>query len=197
MKGFSLGKLRQRDVTIIVLVLVAAAVAAWYFLMYRPTLDEITALENERSRLELEVQRGEAAERNLPALREEVAELERERSVFLSQLPQESDVAGVIGQLRTAAAEAGVEFRQLSRTGASENIQDVRPVGFQLNTSGNFGETVTFLQTVEDLQRFTKISSVALSRSGDEDSDDPGLDSSVSLTVYVYTGDDPGEGEVD
>src|SRR5690625_5123220 len=121
MKGFSLSKLRQRDVTIIVLVLVAAAVAAWYFLMYRPTLDEITSLENERSRLELEVQRGEAAERNLPALREEVAELERERAVFLSQLPQESDVAGVIGQLRTAAADAGVEFRQLSRTGASEN----------------------------------------------------------------------------
>ncbi|HLR46810.1 MAG TPA: type 4a pilus biogenesis protein PilO [Deinococcales bacterium] len=198
MKG-SLGKLRQRDITLIILALVIAGAAAWYFLMYQPKLDEITALEDERSRLELEVQRGEAAEQNLPALREEVAQLELERTAFLAQLPTENDVAGVIEEMRGAASVSGVELRQLSRSGAGENIQDVRPLGFQVNTSGNFAELVSFLQTVEDLQRFTKVSSVSLSRSGEADSEDPGLDSNVSLTVYVYTGDDSDsdEGEVD
>lgn len=190
-------RLKQRDITLIVLVVVAAALAGWYFLMYQPKLDEIAGLEDERSRLELEVQRGEAAEKNLPALREEVAQLELERVAFLAQLPLESDVAGVLEQLRVSAADAGVELQQLSRSGAGENIQDVRPLGFQVSTSGDFAQLVTFLQAVEELQRFTKVNSVALSRSGEAESDNPGLDGSVALTVYVYTGEDPGEGKVD
>lgn len=193
MTGFSFRNLRQRDIALIVLVLVLVAAGLWYLYMYRPTMDRISQLEDERMRLQTEVQRGEAAERNLPVLREEVAQLELERIAFLQELPRESDVAGVLQQVRSSAENSDVLLNQLSQGNVSEAIEDVRPLGFDFSTSGNYQATMSFLQSLEDLQRYTKIRQVSLSRGGNPESDDPTLDGSFSLTFYVYTGDDPGE----
>ncbi len=193
MTGFSLRNLRQRDIALIVLVLVLVAAGVWYLYMYRPTMDRVAELEAERSRLQVEIQRGEAAERNLPTLREEVALLELERIAFLQELPIESEVAGILEQVRLSAEAAGLVLEQLSQGTASENIQDVRPLGFDFATTGDYSQTMTFLQSLEELQRYTKIRQVSLSRSGTEESDNPDLGGNFSLTFYVYTGNDPGE----
>src|SRR5690625_7672554 len=115
MTGFAVRKLRQRDIALIVLVLVLIGAALWYLYMYRPSMDRISQLENDRQRLKTEVQRGEAAERNLPALREEVAVLEAERLAFVQQLPRESDVAGELQEGRTSAVLAGVLPERVSQ----------------------------------------------------------------------------------
>lgn len=193
MTNFSLRNLRQRDVALIVLVLVVVAAGLWYLYMYQPTLDQIGELEDERDRLQLEIQRGEAAERNLPTLREEVALLELERIAFLQELPTESEVAGILEQVRESAEDSQVLLNQLSQGNISEDIQDVRPLGFDFATTGNYAQTMTFLSSLEELQRYTKIRQVSLSRDGAEESDDPGLNGTFALTFYVYTGDDPGE----
>ena len=67
--GFSIRKLRQRDVAIIMIVLSLLLGLLWFFYMYRPTQDRITALEDDIARLDLDIRRGEDARRNLPALR--------------------------------------------------------------------------------------------------------------------------------
>lgn len=192
MTGFSFKSLKQRDIALIILVLVVIAAGLWYLYMYRPTLDRITQLESERDRLQVEVQRGEAAERNLPTLREEVALLELERIAFLQELPTESEVAGILRQVRESAEASNVILDQLSQGNVSENIQDVRPLGFDFSASGNYQQTMTFLQSLEELQRYTKIRQVSLSRGGSEETEDPELSSNFALTFYVYTGTDPG-----
>ena len=102
-------------------------------------------------------------------------------------------MAGVLQQVRSSAENSDVLLNQLSQGNVSEAIEDVRPLGFDFSTSGNYQATMTFLQSLEDLQRYTKIRQVSLSRGGNPESDDPTLDGSFSLTFYVYTGDDPGE----
>ncbi len=193
MTGFSFKNLRQRDIALIILVLVLVVAGIWYLYMYRPALDRIAELEDERARLQVEVQRGEAAERNLPTLREEVAQLELERLAFLEELPRESEVADLLEQVRVSAETANVLVNQFSQGNVSESLQDVRPLGFDFSTTGNYGQTMAFLQALEDLQRYTKIRQVSLSRGGSEESDNPDLDGNFSLTFYVYTGNDPGE----
>lgn len=190
--NFSFRNLRQRDVALIVLALVLLAGFLWYLYMYRPTLDNIATLENEAERLNLEITRGEAAQRNLPTLREEVALLELERLAFLAELPRESDVAGLLQQVRESAAAANVVLNQLSQTNINESLTDVRPLGFDFSTSGGYMETMEFLRALEDLQRYTKIRQVGLNRGSDLSQDDPALAGTFSLTVYVYTGADPG-----
>jgi len=103
-------------------------------------------------------------------------------------------VADYIDTLRVSAADADVIVASLGQGGGGEDIQDVRPIGFNLATSGTFAETMAFLGTLEELQRFTKINQVSLSVS--EQVDDPALNASYGFTVYVFTGEDPGDGEV-
>lgn len=188
----NLRNLRQRDWAIIVLVLTLAIGVGWFFLMYRPTQERIVQLESEIAQLDVQIQRGEAAQRNLPVLRAEIARLELVRAEFLAELPRESEVASLLDQLRNAARERGVTFSSLSNVGArGEVVQGVRPLGFTMNTVGDYGSTLAFLQSLEELQRFTNINQVNLSIAAD-DSADPPIDSTFSFTVYVFTGDDPG-----
>lgn len=191
---FSLGRLRQRDWAIIFIVLSLVGAGLWYWFMYRPTQDRIAELEAEISRLDTQIERGEAARRNLPALRLAVAELEQDRREFLSQLPIESEVADYIDTLRVSAADTDVIVASLGQGGGGEDIEDVRPISFNLATSGTFAQTMAFLGTLEELQRFTKINQVSLSVS--EDADDPALNASYDFTVYVFAGEDPGDREV-
>ncbi len=190
--SFNLRNLRQRDIAIIVVVLSVVAAALWYFYMYQPSQERIAALETDILRLETEIRRGEDARRNLPDLRLAVALLEEERRVFLSQLPRESEVAALIDALRVSAEGAGVTIRSFAQGTAQSNVGDVRAIGFSVSADGTFVESMGFIDLLENLQRFTKLDTVGLSATSNE-SDDPGLNTSVGFTVYVFTGADPGE----
>ncbi len=190
--SFNLRKLRQRDVAIIFIVVTVIAAVLWYFYMYRPTQDRIQTLESDIARLDTEIQRGEQARANLPDLRNAVAQLEQDRRDFLAQLPKESDISGLIDQLRASASESDITVNSFSQGNAQESIQDVRPIGFTVATQGTFTKTMDFLGKLEALQRFTKINQVGLNVQ-DNASSNPDLGATFGFTVYVFTGQDPGE----
>jgi type IV pilus assembly protein PilO len=191
-KSFSLRKLKQRDWAIVCIVLSIVAAILWYFYMYGPTQERIAQLESDITRLDADIRRGEDARRNLPNLRLAVAELEADRRDFLSQLPRESDIAGLIDSLRANAQQSDVVIRSFSQGSAQESIQDVRPIGFTVDTQGTYGETMDYLSRLEAMRRFAKIGRVSLDIE-DNTSSDPNLNASFAFTVYVFTGSDPGE----
>ncbi len=191
-RSFSLSKLKQRDWAIICIVLSLVAAVVWYFYMYSPTQDRIAQLESDITRLDADIRRGEDARRNLPTLRLAVAELEADRRDFLAQLPRESDIAGLIDSLRANAQESDVVVRSFSQGSAQESIQDVRPIGFSIDTQGTYAETMDYLARLEAMRRFAKVGRVSLDIE-DNSSSDPNLNASFAFTVYVYTGSDPGE----
>ena len=190
--GFNLKKLRQRDIAIIMIVLSLLLWVLWYFYMYQPTQDRITTLEDDIARLDLDIRRGEDARRNLPDLRLAVAQLEQDRRDFLAQLPRESDVAGLIDSLRVSAINSDMLVNGFGQANASENVQDVRPIGFQINLQGTFQQPMDFLSRLEGMQRFAKVQRVGLNLD-ENTSSDPLINSDFGFTVYVYTGSDPGE----
>jgi Tfp pilus assembly protein PilO len=189
--NFSLRNLRQRDVAIIFIVLSIAGAALWYFYMYQPTQDRITELESDITRVETQITQGRNAQRVLPDLRLAVSALEQDRRDFLAELPLESEIAGLIDQLRTSASNANVQINSFGQGGGGENIQDVRAIGFNLAATAPFFETMSFLGALEELRRFTKINQVSLG--SNEAFSNPVLNSAYNFTVYVFTGNDPGE----
>lgn len=189
---FNLRNLKQRDIAIILMVLTVLAAVLWYFYMYRPAQDRIAELESDIQRLDVEIQRGEDARRNLPELRLAVALLEEERRVFLTQLPTESEVAALIDSLRFTATDSGLLLQSFSQGTATSGVQDVRAISFNVSGAGTFVESMGFLGILENLQRFTKINTVSLSTSAD-DTTDPDLGLSLGFNIYVFTGSDPGE----
>jgi len=191
-RTFSLKRLRQRDWAILFIVLSLVAGVLWYFYMYSPTLERISQLESDITRLDADIRRGEDARRNLPDLRLAVIELEADRRDFLAQLPRESDIAGLIDSVRASAQASDVTLQSFSQGSAQGQIQDVRPIGFNISTQGSYAQTMSYLGRLEGMQRFAKISQVSLDLD-ENTSTDPLLNAAFSFTVYVYTGSDPGE----
>ncbi len=181
-------KLKQRDITIIVLVLTVLLGMLWYFYMFRPTQERIAQLGTENAELQTKIDIGEAAKANLPLLEEQLAQAQADKADFLATLPKESEVADLIMTMRTSASASGVELSSIAQGGAgSEAIQDVRSVSFNLATSGNYDNTMTFLDTLENLKRFTKVRQVSFSPEG-EGATDPSINTTYDFNVYVYTG---------
>lgn len=186
-------KLRQRDLTIIIAVLMILVGVLWYFYMLRPTQEKIADLQTQIAELSEEIEDGERARDNIPQLNEEKRRLEAERDDFLRELPSESEVAGLLDTLRQNASQTGILLESINQ-GRSEpdTVQDVRSLGFSVETIGTFEETLGFLDALEGLKRFTKVQQVDLSVSEDG-IDDPELNASYDFTVYVYTGSNAGD----
>jgi len=191
--NFSLRNLRQRDVAILAIVLTLVAALLWYLYMYRPAQQRIATLQSDLQTLQTQIERGQRAKANLPDLRAAVAQLEQDRNDFLAQLPKESDISGLIDQLRASAADSGVTVDRFAQGNGQGAVQSVRPIGFTIATTGDFVHTMDFLGKLEALKRFTKIHQVGLNMSNQGTSgDNPDLNANFAFTVYVYTGKDPG-----
>lgn len=189
--GFRLG---DRNALLLSAAVTVLGAMLWYFYLYTPTTLRVTELGASVQGLEAQVALGRAARADLPALRAEVAGLERERELFLAQLPEQNEVAELLDQLRSAALEAGVVFNALQNTGpVAEATLGVRLLGFSLATEGTYSQTIDFLRTLEALPRFTKVQRVGLTAG--ETSSDPVLSASYDFTVYVYTGLEQPAGE--
>ncbi len=181
-------KLKQRDITIIVLVATLLLGLLWYFYMFRPTQDRIATIEAENIALDDKILTGETAKENLPQLEAQLLQAQADKADFLATLPKESEVADLIATLRTSVNDSGVQLMSISQGGAgSEAIQDVRSVSFNLSTKGQFVPTMTFLDTLENLKRFTKVNQVGFALEGDG-IDNPDLNTTYDFNVYVYTG---------
>ena len=187
-----LRNLRQRDVALIVLAATVLGAVLWFFYLYKPVGARIAALESEIAQIDLQIARGEAAQANLPILREAVEELKADGRAFLEQLPRENNIAALIDELKAGAENASVTLDAISRGSGGEEVQDVRPIGIDIATQGTYDQTMAFLETLETLRRFTKIGQVGFSLQ-EEGIDDPTLSATYTFTVYVFTGEDPGE----
>lgn len=188
--NFSLKSIRQRDWTIIVIVLTVLGAVAWYYWMFTPTQDRIADLRLDIDQLEADIQVGKTARANLPQLEADIAQARADRDAFLVLLPRESEVSNLIETLRQTAVATGIDLDSIDQSGAQgQEIQDVRALGFSLATQGNFGETMSFTDSLENLDRFTRVSQVDLSITEDG-IENPDLNANYDFTVYVYTGTD-------
>ena len=188
LKDFNLRKLRQRDIALGIIVLTVILGVLWYFYMYQPAQGRIAELNTQIEELNADIRTGEIARDNIQSLQDELARLALERQAFLEELPLESEVSALIDQLRVGAETAGVDFNSVSQGGGgSEQIQDVRSLGFSVATDGSYVNTMNFLDILESLRRFTKIRQVGLSVQ-DDGVNDPSLNATYDFAVYVYTG---------
>lgn len=188
-------KLKQRDLAIIIALLCIAAVAGWWQFMRQPSMERISTLKTEITKVEKDIDIANRAKRELPSLRTEIEGLEEERIAFLRELPTENEVAQLVGRLRDAAVNSDVLLTQVGTGGnINDSVQGVRPLGFNVSTLGKYPNTLSFLRQLESFQRFTKITQVGFSVD-EQGTANPGLNTSYDFTVYAFVGNDPGPGE--
>jgi len=192
-----LAKMSQREWALLAIAAALLLGIMWYFLVTQPLQGRIPELQAEVDRLTVERDRGRAAQRALPQLREAIARLDAERQQFLRELPPTEQLGRVLSSLAQTARESGVVLRTLNRSpGDNQGVANVRATNLALQVESPFPELYVFLRNLEGLQRFATVSglNLTLSESGpaanEAQAANPIINTSLTMTVYTYTGPD-------
>lgn len=182
-----LAKLDSRTLAFIVFALSLLVGVLWYSLWLRPTKARIAELEEEIHRLEIQREKGLRAKRQLPKLREQIANLEKEIQGFMAALPREEKFYEVLDLLTQNAKETGVTISSLNRSPTRSKIADVASVDVGLQVQGPFPELYAYLKRLEALKRYSSIDGLRLSAAG-QNTLNPQIDASLKIRFYVYRG---------
>lgn len=181
-----LARLGQREWAIIVIVISVLLGIGLYIFLIQPMQSQIANLQSQIAELSVQRDRGRAAERALPQLRATIIDLELQRQRFFRELPPQEDLSQVLTLLTQLARRSGVTLKSIGRTTGGSEVAGVRTVNLAMQVESPFPELFTFLKQLENLQRFATISGLNLTVGAE--SSNPVINSSMTMTVYVYTG---------
>ncbi|ADY25848.1 General secretion pathway protein M [Deinococcus proteolyticus MRP] len=160
----------------------------WYTFRYQARQQEIATLKTDIEAAELKVSQYRQAEARLPALREEVAGLRQERAEFVAALPQNNEMAQLLGEMRGNAQASGTQIRGVNVAGGPATADlpgGVRPIPISMTLAGTYGEVFRTLRAMETMNRFTTIDQLTL-QSPEATSFNPELGGTLNMTVYTF-----------
>ena len=189
----ALSKLDSRTLALIVIGVFLLLGVLWYYFWLKPTQAQIVAAEQEIQRLEIERNKGLAAKRRLPQLRERIAALQKEIQGFLAALPKEEKFYEVLDLLSKNAKETGVTLNSLTRSPAQSEIAEVASVDVGLRMEAPFPELYAYLKRLESLKRYSSINGVNLTVA-EQNELNPRIGASLTVRFYVYRGKGEEEG---
>ncbi len=190
-----LSRLSSRNIALIIVGICILLSVSWWTLLYTPTQANIATLQTEigdelaptPESLRGRKQVGERARANVTQLCVTVASLKTEQAVFLQKLPDRTKLADLIDDLKNKILASRAEINSISPSaGTTANLPaGVRTLNLSLALDGTWSSITNVLQSVESLQRFSKVETVSLSVSG-TGSLDPKLGTQIAMTTYVY-----------
>lgn len=151
----------KQKILILVLVSIIEAVALVWFL-YLPKYKELDGLKAELSKLEGEITEKTRIAKNLPKLKAEYEQLDRELAQALTELPNSKEIPSLLTSITTLGKNAGLDFLTFRPKGEvpKDFYADV-PVDIII--SGSFFSVANFFAAVANLPRIVNITNVAFS----------------------------------
>lgn len=143
------------------LVIGAILFGAGWFLRFRTLRDTIAAKETRLAEMQLKIQEGRAAERQLPQFREEVRRLELELDKLLRILPSRRNTPELLRRIR-ALTEQGNFDLQVFRPGgfADRDFYSEWPILIQLN--GTYHSLGLFFDRVSRFSRIINVDNLRI-----------------------------------
>ena len=148
---------------ILILVLVAVLeIAALVWFVFLPKQKELTGLKAELVKLQSDVSEKTRIANNLPKLKAEYDQLNRELDLALTELPNSKEIPTLLTSITTLGKNAGLDF--LVFRPKPETPKDFyADVPVDIVISGSYYSVANFFAAVANLPRIVNISNVAFS----------------------------------
>jgi len=148
---------------ILILVLVAVLeIAALVWFVFLPKQKELTGLKAELVKLQSDVSEKTRIANNLPKLKAEYDQLNRELDQALTELPNSKEIPSLLTSITTLGKNAGLDF--LVFRPKPETPKDFyADVPVDIVVSGSYYSVANFFAAVANLPRIVNISNVAFS----------------------------------
>jgi Tfp pilus assembly protein PilO len=139
---------RKVPVTAVAAIAVVLVAAFGYFLLVKPKSDKAGNLENEIANVQAQIDAEVAADHRQaePSVRIKVADIFR----LTKAMPDEDDMAGIVLELNSVAAAAGVDFISISPTDPGGGT-GYTSIPINLTFEGNYYDLTDFLFRLRNL----------------------------------------------
>src|SRR5512138_412747 len=144
--------------------LVVAAVAVFIYLVHIPKKAEIKKLDEEIGQLQAKIAENDAKIKKLDELRAEVKSLQERLKVLTEQLPPESEVSGLLRQMSSLCAKAGLTALNLwkpdKKTMHASGLYEEVPITLKL--TGGYHNVAVFFDSISKLTRIVNMQNVKM-----------------------------------
>jgi type IV pilus assembly protein PilO len=154
-------KLYQQVVILVLFLLLV--VAGFVFMVYRPMIQKLDALNSEYSRLESKLQEDRRIAGNLPKFKAEFEKLQRQLNDALAELPNKKEIPSLLTSIAGLAREDGLEV--LSFKPKSEQVKGFyAEVPVDLELRGAYHEVAMFFYDVGQMARIVNINNLQMGK---------------------------------
>ena len=148
-----------------ILIIVAAAIlyAGWHFDV-KPQRDQLATLEKKEIELKDSFERKQKKAANLDALKKQMAEMQQSFGDMLRQLPNKTEVAGLIVDISQTGLAAGLEFK-LFKPGKEVPSEFYAELPIDIDVTGTYHQMGEFISGVASLPRIVTTHDIEISSS--------------------------------
>lgn len=147
----------------ILLLLILAPIALFFFLLYQPSSEKMAKLDATRTKLHQEIQDLKQKERDKPKLLAEVAKVEDEFEQTAEMLPKDKEIPKLLKDISALGRNAGLDFLTfVPRPVTPKDFYDEIPV--DINIRGPYHSVGFFFDQVSKLDRIVSVTNTDMAK---------------------------------
>jgi type IV pilus assembly protein PilO len=175
---------------VLVIVLVWLIFLSEYLpICYKVDAKNLEEVQGELQQVAGELQRLRAAASNLPRLRRELAAMEARWEALSSLLPEESEMAALLGEVTTAGVRAGVQFSHFEPQPPQQYELFVQhPV--RVAVTGGYHQVGGFFDNLCNLSRLVDISDITFLQL--TEAEEGTVEARATISAYTFSKQAPG-----
>lgn len=147
----------------ILLLLILAPIALFFFLFYQPNSEKMATLNATRTKLHQEIQDLKQKERDKPKLLAEVAKVQEEFEQTAQMLPKDKEIPKLLKDISALGRNAGLDFLTfVPRPVTPKDFYDEIPV--DINIRGPYHSVGFFFDQVSKLDRIVSVTNTDMTK---------------------------------
>ena len=154
-------KLPNKQKAALLLLIMVAVGAAFYYGIQKPKYDQLKALQVKLNDLQNQIQESKKIADNLPRLKKEYEQLQIELASALTELPNQKEIPSLLTSITNVGKGAGLDFL-VFKPKPEEPKDFYSAVPVDISVSGSFYSVANFFVAVSNLPRIVNINNVSV-----------------------------------
>lgn len=164
-------------------------VAAGYWFMWKPSMEELDQVVNKETELRGVFMAKKKEAINLPIYKQQMVDIERTFGTLLRQLPDKSQMDGLLTDINQAGLEVGLEF-DLFKPGAEAPADFYAEKPISIRVVGGYHQLGAFAQNIAKLSRIVTLEEMTIAPVG-ATGDQLGVNAIAKTFRYLDSGETP------
>jgi type IV pilus assembly protein PilO len=170
-------------------------VGGGYWFLWQPALEELDQAKNKETELRTVFMAKKKEAINLPIYKQQMADIERTFGELLRQLPDKTQMEGLLRDVNAAGLEVGLEF-DLFRPGAEQPAEFYVTKPISIRVVGSYHQLGAFAQNIAKMPRIVTLEDLTIAPVAGGKEGMVGVNATAKTFRYIEAGEGTGKKNV-